>query len=122
MVAQLESGLQTVMDALSKSENKYDMKINAKKTKVMRLCRDGLKEKETTRSIQPCMPSNFSVIFKTVTSRLTLLKRKIAAKFHFIHTMKERFQRFELYLLFVFFLVSGQIESFKAFLIILSSK
>ena len=32
---------------------------------------------------------NFSMIFKTMTSRLTLLKRKIAAHLHFIHAMKD---------------------------------
>ena len=43
MVAQMEKGLQTIMDALSKTGKEYDMKINVKKTKVMRLCRNGCK-------------------------------------------------------------------------------
>ena len=37
MVAQTEKGLQTIMDALSKNGKEYDMKINVKKTKVMRV-------------------------------------------------------------------------------------
>ena len=43
MVAKSESRLQTIMEALSKTGKKYDMKINFKKTKVMRVCRDGSK-------------------------------------------------------------------------------
>ena len=43
MVAQTEKGLQTIMDALSKTGKEYDMKINVKKTKVMRVCRNGSK-------------------------------------------------------------------------------
>ena len=41
--AQSESGLQAIMDALSKTGKKCDIKINVKKTKVMRVCRDGSK-------------------------------------------------------------------------------
>ena len=37
MVAQTKKGLQTIMDALSKTVKEYDMKINVKKTKVMKL-------------------------------------------------------------------------------------
>ena len=40
MVAQTEKGLKTIMDALSKTGKKYDMKINAKMTKEMRVCRN----------------------------------------------------------------------------------
>ena len=43
MVAQTEKGLQTIMDALSKTGKEYDMKINVKKIKVMRVCRNGSK-------------------------------------------------------------------------------
>ena len=43
MVAQTEKGLQTIMDGLSKTEKEYDMKIKVKKTKVMRVCRNGSK-------------------------------------------------------------------------------
>ena len=43
MVAQTEKGLQTIMDALSKTGKEYDMKINVKKTKVMRVCKNGSK-------------------------------------------------------------------------------
>ena len=43
MVAQTEKGLQTIMDALNKTGKEYDMKINVKKTKVMRVCRNGSK-------------------------------------------------------------------------------
>ena len=41
MLAHREKGLQIIIDALSKTEEEYDMKINVKKTKVMRVCRDG---------------------------------------------------------------------------------
>ena len=37
-MAETEKGLHTIMDALSKTEKEYDMKINVKKTKVMRVC------------------------------------------------------------------------------------
>ena len=50
MVAQTEKGLQTIMDALSKTGKEYDMKINVKKTKVMRVCRNGSK-REGSNSI-----------------------------------------------------------------------
>ena len=43
MVTQAESGLQPIMDALSKTAKEYDMKINVKRTKVMRVCREGSK-------------------------------------------------------------------------------
>ena len=42
-VAQTEKGLQTIMDALSKIGIEYDMKLNVKKTKVMKVCMDGSK-------------------------------------------------------------------------------
>ena len=38
MMAQTEKGLQTIMDAMSKTGKENDMKINLKKTKVMRVC------------------------------------------------------------------------------------
>ena len=34
---------QKIMDALSKTGKEYDMKINVKKTKVIRVCRNGSK-------------------------------------------------------------------------------
>ena len=43
MVARTEKGLQTIMDSLSKTGKEYDMKINVKKTKVKRVCRNGSK-------------------------------------------------------------------------------
>ena len=46
MVTQSERGLQTIMGALRKTGKKYDMKINVKKTKVMRVCRVGSKTEE----------------------------------------------------------------------------
>ena len=52
-VAQSERGLQTIMDALGKTGNKYYMKINFKKTKVTRVCTDSyqeVKENEAMRS------------------------------------------------------------------------
>ena len=42
-VSQTEKGLQTIMDALSKTGKEYDMKIKVKKTKDMRICRNGSK-------------------------------------------------------------------------------
>ncbi|CAF1496207.1 unnamed protein product [Didymodactylos carnosus] len=44
MVADSEEGLQRLMDALSEIGKQYDMKINVKKTKVMRVCRKGSKK------------------------------------------------------------------------------
>ena len=45
MVAQTKKGLQTIIDALSKTGKEYYMKINVKKTKVMRVCRMEANEK-----------------------------------------------------------------------------
>ena len=42
-MAQTEKRLKIIMYALSKSGKEYDMKINVKKTKVMRVCRNGSK-------------------------------------------------------------------------------
>ena len=44
IVAQTEKGLQTIMNAMSKVEKEYDININVKKTKVMRVSRNGSKE------------------------------------------------------------------------------
>ena len=44
MVAQKENGLQTITDSLSKTGKEYDMKINVKNSKVMRVCRNGSKQ------------------------------------------------------------------------------
>ena len=41
MVAQTESGVQTILDSLSNSGKEFEMKINVKLYKVMRFCRDG---------------------------------------------------------------------------------
>src|SRR5207253_3578250 len=41
MVADSEDGLQKLMDGLVKAATSYDMKINVKKTKVMRVSRKG---------------------------------------------------------------------------------
>ena len=43
MVLQTEKRLQTIMNALSETGKEYDMKINVKRTKVMRVCRNGSK-------------------------------------------------------------------------------
>ena len=51
MVAQTENWLQTIMEALSKTGKEYDMKINVKKTKVMRFYRNGNK-REGGKSIK----------------------------------------------------------------------
>ena len=45
MVSQMENGLQTIMDSLSKTGKMYDIKINLKKTKVIRVCRSESNEK-----------------------------------------------------------------------------
>ena len=45
MVTQTEEGLQTIMDALSKTGKEYDIKITVKNTKVMRVCRNRSKRK-----------------------------------------------------------------------------
>jgi len=44
MVADTEEGLQKLMSRLSEAGKHYDMKINVKKTKVMRVCRQGNKK------------------------------------------------------------------------------
>ena len=41
MVANTELGLQTIMDGLVRMAKQYDMKINVKKTKVMRISKTG---------------------------------------------------------------------------------
>src|ERR1041385_8029291 len=41
MLASTEGGLQEMMDSLTKVAEKYDMKINVKKTKVMKITRQG---------------------------------------------------------------------------------
>ena len=43
MLAQAENGLQTIVDALSKTRRDYDMKIKVKKTKVVRVWMNGSK-------------------------------------------------------------------------------
>ena len=43
MVAKSESGLKTTMEELSKTRKKYDLKINFKKTKVMRVLETSVK-------------------------------------------------------------------------------
>ena len=48
MVAHTEKGLKTIMNALSKTEKEYDMKIYLKKTKVMRVCRNESKREKKT--------------------------------------------------------------------------
>ena len=42
MVASSELGLQTIMDTLIRVAKQYDMKINVKKTKVMRISKTGV--------------------------------------------------------------------------------
>ena len=51
MMAQSESGIQTIINALSKARKKYNMKINAKKAKVMGVCRDGSKREKRGNAI-----------------------------------------------------------------------
>ena len=50
MVAQTEKGLQTIIDLLSKIRKEYDMKISVKKTKVMRVFRNGATVKVVIQS------------------------------------------------------------------------
>ena len=40
MVANINAGLQWIMDSLHKTSGEYGMKINLKKTKVMRISRN----------------------------------------------------------------------------------
>ena len=42
MTASSEEGLQRLMDALHNTAKEYNMKINMKKTKVMRISREGV--------------------------------------------------------------------------------
>jgi len=44
MVSSSKSGLKRIIDALNKTLNDYGMKINTKKTKVMRVCKTGGKK------------------------------------------------------------------------------
>ena len=44
MVSSSNVGLQRIIDALNKTSNNYGMKINIKKTKVMRVCKTGGKK------------------------------------------------------------------------------
>ena len=41
MVASTEQGLQLILDKLNESAKQYDIKINAKKTKVMKISKNG---------------------------------------------------------------------------------
>ena len=41
MVASTKQGLQLILDKLNESAKQYDMKINVKKTKVMKISRNG---------------------------------------------------------------------------------
>ena len=41
MVASTEQGLQLILDNLNESAKQYDMKINVKKTKVMKISKNG---------------------------------------------------------------------------------
>ena len=50
MLSETERGLQMIMDALTRVGKLYDMKINVKKTKVMRVCRHG-NEREGRNSL-----------------------------------------------------------------------
>ena len=47
-VSSSNAGLQRIIDALNKTSNDYGMKINIKKTKVMRVCKTGGKKMKTT--------------------------------------------------------------------------
>ena len=44
IVSSSHAGLQRIIDALNKTSNNYGMKINIKKTKVMRVCKTGGKK------------------------------------------------------------------------------
>ena len=48
MVSSSNAGLRRIIDALNKRSNDYGMKINIKKTKVMRVCKTGGKKVKIT--------------------------------------------------------------------------
>jgi len=47
MVSSRNAGLKRIIDALNKTSKDYGMKINIKKTKVMRVCKTGGKKTVT---------------------------------------------------------------------------
>jgi len=52
MVSSSNAGLQRIIDALNNISNDYGIKINIKKTKVMRVCKTGGKEMKITINSQ----------------------------------------------------------------------
>ena len=51
MMAKTEKGLQTIINALIKTMKEYDIMKNVKKTKVMRVCRNGSKREDNSINI-----------------------------------------------------------------------
>src|SRR5688572_31273599 len=52
MIVSSETGLQKIMKALNNTATKYEMKINIKKTKIMRVSRVGGRSEEHTSELQ----------------------------------------------------------------------
>ena len=81
MVAESEVGLQKIMDGLNATALKYGMKINIKKTKVMRVCREGGEVNITINGTKLEQVKSFKYLGHTITDdgrRETEIKCRIA--------------------------------------------
>jgi len=67
MIANTEAGLQKIMNALNSTAVKYDMKINIKKTKVMRVSREGGKVTITINGIKIEQVKSYKYLGHTMT-------------------------------------------------------
>ena len=67
MIANTEAGLQKIMNALNSTAVKYDMKINIKKTKVMRVSREGGKVNITINGIKIEQVKSYKYLGHTMT-------------------------------------------------------
>ena len=67
MIASSETGLQKIMNALNNTATKYDMKINIKKTKVMRVSRVGGKVNITINGVKIEQVKSFKYLGHTMT-------------------------------------------------------
>ena len=67
MIAGTEAGLQKIMDSLNETALKYGMKINTKKTKVMRVCKVGGEVKITINGARLEQVRSFKYLGHTIT-------------------------------------------------------
>ena len=67
MIASSETGVQKIMNALNNTATKYDMKINIKKTKVMRVSRVGGKVNITINGVKIEQVKSFKYLGHTMT-------------------------------------------------------